>query len=79
VLSPLNWLALSTEFGLLPFREGPSAWLTEADPGRSTSRAIRSSSSALLSERLGTGDTTFADGMSEASFLFHVRDQDSYL
>lgn len=63
-LSPLSWLALSTEFGRLPFRERPSAPLTVAEPGRSTRREIRSSSSALLSERLGTGETTYSSHVS---------------
>jgi hypothetical protein len=55
--SPLSWLALSTELGRLPLREGPSPSLFEVDEGRSTSRDMRLSSSALLSARLGTGDT----------------------
>jgi len=49
--SPLSWLALRTEFGLLPLREEKSPLsLKDADEGRSTSREIRLSSSSLLVE-----------------------------
>jgi hypothetical protein len=57
--SALSWLALRTEFGLLPLREGPSPSLWETDAGLSTKRDIKLSSSALLSARLGIGEMIY--------------------
>jgi hypothetical protein len=58
VYSPLSWLALRTELGRLALRGEPSPpSLREADPGRSTRRDMRLSSSSRLSARLGDGDT----------------------
>ena len=56
--SPLTWLALRTELGRLALLGEPSSpSLRDADPGRSTRRDMKLSSSSRLSARLGDGDT----------------------
>lgn len=60
------------EFGRLPLRDWVSApWLMDADPGRSTRREIRSSSSALLSDRPGIGDTIYINRILEPDGAGH--------